>query len=1245
MKQTIEEFLSYLSNLDIKLWVDGYRLHCSAPKGVLTPTLQAQLAERKPEILTFLNQYNFDRLSARYQPLPTLTPNLAERYEPFPLNEMQQAYWIGRNSFFEGGNVAIHVYTEIESTDLDLERFNLAWQKLVERHDMLRAIVHSDGQQQILEQVPPYQIQLLDLRGQDSDTIASKLEAIRARLSHQVLPIDQFPLFEICATQLDDHHFRLHISVDGLCVDGLSAQVLLQDLVKFYQKPNITLPSLELSFRDYVLAEIAFQNSPTFQRSLDYWQKRLPTLPPAPDLPLAKAPGSLTQPQFKCWDTKLEPEIWQRLKLRTAKAGLTPTGILLAAYAEVLALWSKSPRFTINVPRFNRLPLHPQVNDIIGEFASFTLLEVDNSGQESFEVRARRLQEQLWKDLEHQYVSGVRVLRELSKVQGRTSGGIAPVVFTTTPQSVGSHLDSSRASLFKELGEVVYTISQTPQVWLDCQYMEAEDSLFLNWDGVEDLFPAGLVDDMFDAFCRLLRRLATEEEAWQETRRQLIPPKQLEQRTAINDTTVPMPETLIHTLFAAQVSQRTQQAAVITPHRTLTYEELYRRSNQVGHRLRQLGALPNTLVAIVMEKGWEQIVGVLGVLASGAAYLPIDPGLPKERLWYLLENGEVKLVLTQSCLRDSEALLRSADRLEFPEGIQCLCLDNEELASESDQPLEPVQKPDDLAYVIYTSGSTGLPKGVMVAHQSVVNLAIHTNESFRVSSGDRILALTALNHDLSVYDIFGLLTAGGTLVIPDASAQRDPAHWLELMQKERVTVWNSVPPMMEMLLDYAASCSDQRKAEGRGQRAEGIYPDSEMRRSLGTSNLSTEREFLVQALTDNVSVAPVQEGQKSSSEGNLLPSASYPLPSQVQLPDLRLTFLGGDWLPVTLPNRLKALATNVRVISIGGPTETTVWNIWYPVEAVNQDWKSIPYGRPIANTKYYIINEALEDCPVWVPGELYCAGMGLAKGYWRNDEKTRANFINHPVTGERLYKTGDLGRYLPDGTIEFLGRADFQLKIRGYRIEPGEIEAALVQHLAVEASVVKAVGEQRGQERLVAYLISNQEQVPAVDELRSFLRQKLPEYMIPSTFVWLDALPLSPNGKIDRQALPEPDTVIPKPEKSFVQPHTSLEKVMAGIWSEVLDVEQIGIYDNFFLDLGGNSLLATQVMAHVRETLQVELPLRHFFESPTVAQQVAVILQDSAQRVKVEAIAQLVLSLAELSDDEVEKMLAEKTLS
>jgi pyochelin synthetase len=292
------------------------------------------------------------------------------------------------------------------------------------------------------------------------------------------------------------------------------------------------------------------------------------------------------------------------------------------------------------------------------------------------------------------------------------------------------------------------------------------------------------------------------------------------------------------------------------------------------------------------------------------------------------------------------------------------------LADESKEPLQPVQTPDDLAYVIYTSGSTGLPKGVMITHRNVVNVVVHTNKRFNVNSQDRILALTALNHDLSVYDLFGLLSVGGTIVMPDDSAVKDPSHWAELIAREQVTLWNSVPAMMEMLVDY----------------------------------------------TENHSVA--------------LPSS------------LRLAIMGGDWLPVSLPNRLKTLVPEVQILSIGGPTETTIWNIGYLIKKVDPNWKSIPYGQPMANAKYYILNEALEDCPVWVPGEMYCAGVQLAQGYWHDEEKTNAKFIIHPRTGECLYRTGDLGRYLPDGNIEFLGRVDFQIKVRGYRIEAGEIEPA-----------------------------------------------------------------------------------------------------------------------------------------------------------------------------------------------------------
>ncbi|MDP8934422.1 MAG: AMP-binding protein, partial [Cyanobacteriota bacterium] len=560
--------------------------------------------------------------------LPAIVPDPQNRCEPFPLNEMQQAYWIGRNSFFEMGNVAIHGYVEIEGDDIDLERFSLAWQRVVERHDMLRAIVHPDGQQQILETVPAYAIPVLDLRGQSPEAVNFQLEAIRESLSHQVLPLDRWPLFEIRASLLSDRRIRLHVSIDALCIDGWSYQILFRDLVTFYRNPNAAIAPLQLSFRDYVLAAIALQDSPFFQQSLEYWKNRLATMPPAPELPLAKHPSSLTQPRFKRWSAQLEPETWKKLKARAARSALSPTGVLLAAYAEVLSLWSKSPRFTLNVPRFNRLSLHPQVNDMIGEFASFTLLEVDNSRRESFEVRAKRLTQQLWHDLEHQYVSGVRVLRELAQLHRMTSAAPMPVVFTTNPQNNPGQSDSSILGAIAEIGEVVYVVGQTPQVWIDNQYSEAGGTLFLNWDAVEELFPQGLIDDMFDAYCRLLQRLASSEEAWQGT-------AQLQQQAVANGIEAPIPDVLLHELFAQKVALRSQQSAVITSTRTLTYEELYRRSNQVAHRLRKLGTRPNQLVAVVMEKGWEQIVAVLGILASGAAYLPVDAALPKERLWYL----------------------------------------------------------------------------------------------------------------------------------------------------------------------------------------------------------------------------------------------------------------------------------------------------------------------------------------------------------------------------------------------------------------------------------------------------------------------------------------------------------------------------------------------------------------------------------------------------------------------------------
>jgi amino acid adenylation domain-containing protein len=938
-------------------------------------------------------------------PLSAIVPAPEDCYQSFPLTDIQQAYWLGRSEAFNLGNIAAHGYLELDTKDLDIQRFNQAWQQLICRHDMLRVVILPDGQQQILAEVPFYQIEVLDLSGQTSEAVTAKLESIRHQMSHEILPADKWPLFKLKATRLNQQYMRLHLSFDGLIADAWSMFVLGEEWYQLYQNPQFLLPPLELRFRDYVLAELALENTSKYQDSQEYWFQRLDNLPPAPELPLAKNPSTIIKPQFKRRTAQLDAEKWQQLKNQAHQVNLTPSAVLLSAFAEILTQWSKSPKFTINLTLFNRLPLHPQVNKLIGDFTSLTLLEVDNSAPNKFVNRAQQLQQQLWQDLDHSYISGVRVQRELSRQ--RANYQLMLVVFTST---LGLESLGQNTSVLNQFGEIVYGISQTPQVSLDHQVTEQNGTLVFNWDAVEELFPDGLLDDMFAAYCNLLEQLATKNSAWVENSRELLPEAQLRERMEVNNTAVPVSQETLHSLFINQVKARSQSIAIISPECTLTYQELYQKANQLAHRLRQLGATTNTLVAVVMDKGWEQIVAVLGILISGAAYLPIDPGLPQERQWYLLSQGEVKLVVTQPHLNCN---------LSWSSGIQRLEVNNEDL-DEVDFPiLELQQNPRDLAYVIYTSGSTGEPKGVMIDHRGAVNTILDIKERFAISPSDRVLALSALNFDLSVYDIFGTLATGGTIVIPANTGTKDPAYWLELIKSEEVTIWNSVPALMQMLVEY---------------------------------------------LSDKPQQAPSS---------------------------LRLALLSGDWLPVSLPGQIQKLWTNLQLVSLGGATEASIWSICYPIETVDSNWLSIPYGKPLKNQQFYVLNDLMSPCPVWVSGQLYIGGIGLALGYWRSEEKTATSFITHPDTGERLYKTGDLGRYLPDGNIEFLGREDFQVKINGYRVELGEVETALQQHPAIKDVVVMAVGESQNKQQLVAYVVSSNLLPPEQNLLEAYQPRQL----------------------------------------------------------------------------------------------------------------------------------------------------------
>ena len=915
----------------------------------------------------------------RYEPVP------GEGHLPFPLTDIQQAYWIGRAGIVDHGRVSSHRYLELEG-ELDLTRLENAWRRLIDRHDMLRAVVEPDGQQRILPEVPSYVIAVEDLTGLPPVEAAERLAALREEMSHQSLAADRWPLFDVRACRLPGGQVRLFLSFDYLLADAWSFQILLRELLELYVDPLAAQPRLGLSFRDYVLAEHALRQGERFRRAREHWLRRLDRLPPGPELPLIRDPGQLSAQRFVRRHGRLEPEPWRRLKARGARLGLTPSGLLLAAFSEILGTWTRSPRFTLVLTLFNRLPFHPDVNRVVGDFTTTTLLEVDLAAA-SFERRAKQLQERLWEDLDHRQFSGVQVLREMASRQGGLIRGATQVVFTST-LDVG---DLERARPAAALpGRVVHSVSQTPQVLLDHQVTEREGGLEFNWDAVDEVFPPGFLDEMFALYGDLMLRLATAEEPWRQPVLGLVSERRHTLERRVNDTAGAVPAGLLHQPFELRASISPGSVAVWSGGRTLDYEEVDQRVEWLARRLMRRGLHPDTLVAVVMEKGWEQVVAVLAILRAGAAYLPVDAEVPAERLAYLLRNGGVEVALTQSWLDG---------RLAWPEGVARLPVDTGGRETPGARRPDPVQRPDNLAYVIFTSGSTGHPKGVMIDHRGSLNTIVDVNERFNVGPEDRVLALSALNFDLSVYDVFGLLGAGGAVVLPEPGAARDPARWAELIERAGVSVWNTVPALLEMLVEYL----------------EGV--------------------------------------------GGSLP------------PGLRLVLLSGDWIPVTLPARLRALAPAVELISMGGATEASIWSILYPVGEVRPDWRSVPYGRAMRNQTFRVLDRAMSPSPCWVPGDLYIGGIGLARGYWRDPVRTAASFVVDAESGERLYRTGDLGRLLPDGDIEFLGREDFQVKIQGQRIELGEIEAALSQHPAVRAAAVNVVGPARGARRLVAYVV------------------------------------------------------------------------------------------------------------------------------------------------------------------------------
>ena len=902
-----------------------------------------------------------------------IMPDRARRYLPFPATDVQRAYWVGRGDGFTLGGIGCHYYLELDGADLDLVRLEQAFQSLIRRHDMLRVVFDKDGQQRILPEIPAFPISVVTAGRGSSE---APLAALRETMSHQVFDPAVWPLFDIRAVRYDGGRVRLGVSLDNLALDALSVMLLFHEWALTYGQPGFRLPDIALSFRDYVLA--AEPAPDTLATDQAYWRDRLTDLPPAPELPLRMDPALVNRPRFVRREARLEETPWNAITGHARAHDLTPSAVLLSCFATVLSAWNVRPELTLTLTLFDRRELHPQVQRVLGDFTSLFLLAYRPDLKATWLDNTRRLQEQLWRDLDHKGVSAVWVLRELARARGVAEVAM-PVVFTSG-LGLGKALPATPTAAF---GEQVWGITQTPQVWLDHQVTERDGGLYLNWDAVEELFEEGVLDAMFGAYRDLLERLAEGDWTSAALAEDLLPPAQRRVRERVNATSAPQSGKLLHQAFFERAEHEPERPALLWGEDgALSYGELAGQARRIGGFLGRQGLGPGDPVALTLPKGPEQVAAVLGVLWAGGVYVPIGVDQPAARRARMVERAGVRLALT--CGSQSGG--------DWPEGVQVLGIADALAAQPLARPVEVA--PEAPAYVIFTSGSTGEPKGVQIAHRAAVNTVEDLNARHGVTTSDRVLAVSALDFDLSVYDLFGLLSAGGALVLVEEEQRREPRAWLDLVGRHGVSVWNTVPALLDMLLMVLP-------VDGVGQT-------------------------------------------------------------------LRLALVSGDWIGLDLPERLARAWPACRLVALGGATEAAIWSNAFEFAGVRPGWRSIPYGLPLRNQCYRVVDARGRDCPDWVAGELWIGGAGVALGYVGEPELSAERFVVHG--GQRWYRTGDLGRYWLEGTLEFLGRVDQQVKIRGHRVELGEIEAALSAHPAISGAVAVATGD-RGNMRLSAAIV------------------------------------------------------------------------------------------------------------------------------------------------------------------------------
>jgi amino acid adenylation domain-containing protein len=1092
--------------------------------GLIRHCISAESFGRTPSDfpLTTLSQAEVDRIAAHDRNVDDIYPATAMQHGML----FHSLYSDDQNAYLS------QVIWKLDG-DLDVDAFAHAWRTVVNRHTSLRTGIHSndDGEPlQIAYRSVEIDLQAADWqklsRQQQEQQFETFLEADRAA----GFELNQPPLMRLNLFRISKAEFHFVWSYHHTVIDGWSIPVVVGELLEIYlAKVENRQPQLNLarSYRDYV----EWLHRQDHGKASEFWGGMLAGLSAPTELPAARIAYNPTagQGEYAKEFFALSETMTKTLQEFARSHRLTMNTLAQGVWSLLLSRYSGNEQVIFGATTSGRPAELANVESIVGLLINS--LPIATTVDESAKVCdwLGQLQEQQLSARQYEYASLVEI-QGWSAIPRGTPLFNTLLVFENYPEISTNILENPAIPAITYLQPVEWThypltvaVMAGSQFVLrldyDQQYYDTETIAQIGGHFIALL--EGIIADANRPVAEIPMLLDAEREqllvGWNATTVDW-------NATAVdwNATAVDYPQdATLQSLLEAQAAATPDAEALVFSDESfaetsLSYAELNARTNQLAHLLIEHGSEPDDLVGVCMERSVEMVVALLGIIKAGLAYVPLDPDYPEQRLEHMLEDADLKVLLTQSAV---QAALPN-------HSVPMLVLDEagDELAKQSTDNPPSRATTDNLAYVIFTSGSTGRPKGVMNEHRGIVNRLLWMQDEYGLTGDDRVLQKTPFSFDVSVWEFFWPLISGATLVVAKPGGHKDPGYLAEIINQEKISTLHFVPSMLQVFL------ADE-------------------------------------AATDCTSLTRV--------------------------------ICSGEALSHDLQSRFYKLYSHaIGLHNLYGPTEAAI-DVTYWACPRESNASVVPIGRPVANTSIYIVDKAGNPTPVGVPGELWIGGTQVARGYVNRPELTGERFISDPfsdVADSRVYKTGDLVRYRADGVIEFLGRIDHQVKLRGFRIELGEIEAGLDALPQVEQSLVLLREDVPGDKRLVAYVSGANNTAPDVPALRQALAAELPDYMVPSAFVVLNAFPLLPNGKVNRKALPEPEW---HGDKEYLPPRTPTEQTIAEIWTEVLNVQEIGIHDDFF-ELGGHSLIATRLVARVNATLNIRLELRQLFENPTI---------------------------------------------